>query len=81
MIIIQIREKPYKDKFKVWGWQKNLPSETAHFMVAKANERKRTMYKDTVFQFGGTTWTRERAETTAKRAKKPLTDAMGTLHA
>ncbi|KAF2833878.1 hypothetical protein CC86DRAFT_16155 [Ophiobolus disseminans] len=65
--------KQYKDRFKVWGWQKNLPVETAQFMVVKANERKRApVHKDTTFEFGGMSWTKERAEATIKRAKKQL---------
>lgn len=73
-----VRPKQYKDKFRSWGWQKNLPAETAQFMVAKAKERKRAPpYKDTVFEFGGMCWTRERAEATVKRAKKALPEVMG----
>jgi len=67
--------KQYKDRFKLWGWQKNLPAETAQFMIAKANERKRRN-KDTVFKFGGMTWTPERAQTTVKRAKKVLSGSI-----
>ncbi|KAJ4365557.1 hypothetical protein N0V83_008176 [Neocucurbitaria cava] len=65
--------KQYKDQFRAWNWQKNLPVETAQFMVSKANERKRgPQSKDTTFEFGGMSWTRERAEATIKRARKQL---------
>ena len=61
--------KQYKEKFKAWGWYKNLPHEKAQWMVQKVNNRKREDCKDTVFLFGGTKWTKERAESSAKRAK------------
>ncbi|KAF1913313.1 hypothetical protein BDU57DRAFT_522148 [Ampelomyces quisqualis] len=69
--------KQYKDRFKVWGWQKNLPVETAQFIVRKADQRKRApMHKDTTFTFGGMTWTRERAEATIKRTKKQISETI-----
>ena len=55
------RPKQYKDRFKVWGWQKNLPADTAHFIVKKSNDRKRANpSKNTIFHFGGKEWTAER---------------------
>jgi hypothetical protein len=47
-------------------------------MVVKANERKRgPKPKDTIYEFGGLTWTTERAELTIKRAKKQVTEIAG----
>ena len=64
--------KAYKEKFKEWKWQKNLPGEHAQWMVAKANKRKREEAKDTVFIYGGSKWTKERAESSASRSKKRM---------
>ncbi|KAK1771936.1 hypothetical protein QBC33DRAFT_566069 [Phialemonium atrogriseum] len=67
-------QKLYKDKFKEWNWQKNLPARHAHFMTAKATKRKREEKKDTIFFYGGQTWTSERAERTLLRTKKTRLD-------
>ncbi|KAI0902167.1 hypothetical protein F4806DRAFT_28518 [Annulohypoxylon nitens] len=67
-------QKLYKDKFKLWGWQKNLSSERARFMAEKAEKRKREDGKDTVFLYRGQTWTRERVQSSASRAKRARTD-------
>jgi hypothetical protein len=76
--LTQHRQKQYKDRFSIWGWQKNLPVETAQFMVYKANERKRgPESKDTIYEFGGLTWTTQRAEMTIKRAKRHVSDITG----
>jgi hypothetical protein len=62
----------------MWGWQKNLPVEIAQFVVNKANKRKRgPESKDTVYEFGGLTWTTQRAEVTIKRAKRPMPNLTG----
>ncbi|KAK4221594.1 hypothetical protein QBC38DRAFT_521751 [Podospora fimiseda] len=68
------RQKLYKDKFKEWNWHKNLPARQAQYMTAKAGKRMRNEKKDTVFVYGVTTWTKERAERTLSRAKKPCLD-------
>ncbi|KAF3003377.1 hypothetical protein E8E14_006574 [Neopestalotiopsis sp. 37M] len=64
----------YKDKFKQWGWQKNLPARHAQFMVKKAAERKRKEHKDTIFEYGGQLWDSVRAKNTLNRAKKVAYD-------
>ncbi|KAL1880104.1 hypothetical protein Daus18300_001467 [Diaporthe australafricana] len=60
-------QKLYKDKFKIWEWNKNLPISHANFMVDKAKKRKRQDEKETVFLFGGQRWTEERAQSTVAR--------------
>jgi hypothetical protein len=50
--------------------KKNLPVKHAHFMVEKANKRKRNEGKDTVFSYGGQVWSQERIQSRAGRAKK-----------
>jgi hypothetical protein len=48
----------YKDKFKDWGWYKNLPSAMALWMFQKWDQRmKEVPSKDTNFEMGGRTWT------------------------
>jgi hypothetical protein len=79
------RPKQYKDKFKVWGWQKNLPVDVAHFIIKKTGDRKRANpSKDTAFNFGGKPWTIDRARVTAKRARRENPTEIGqigiTLH-
>ncbi|USP79641.1 hypothetical protein yc1106_06915 [Curvularia clavata] len=70
-------KKQYKDRFKLWGWKKNLPPETAQFMVDKAKERKQGPdKKDTSFKFGGMTWTSAHAEVTVKRAGEGITETI-----
>ena len=64
-------EKLYKDKFKEWGWQKNLPAKMALFMNEKAKQRKQEEGKDTIFSFGGRLWDRQRVENTLVRTKRP----------
>ncbi|KAF7519889.1 hypothetical protein G7054_g12947 [Neopestalotiopsis clavispora] len=64
----------FKDKFKQWGWQKNLPAKHAHFMVHKANNRKRKERKDTIFEYGGQRWDSKRAKNTLTRTKKTAND-------
>ncbi|KAH8694492.1 hypothetical protein BGZ61DRAFT_588458 [Ilyonectria robusta] len=63
-------QKLYKEKFKEWGWQKNLPVKYAQFMTEKAKKRMREDEKETIFMYGGQSWTKERAEKSASRAKK-----------
>ncbi|KAH8884179.1 hypothetical protein GQ53DRAFT_830103 [Thozetella sp. PMI_491] len=62
--------KLYKDKFKEWGWQKNLPTKIALFMTDKAKKRKRDKGKETIFTYRERPWTKARAESTLTRAKK-----------
>ena len=64
------RKKLYKEKFKIWGWQKNLPGAYAQWMTQKANKRKRDVDKETVFFYGGLQWDKSRAERSAVRSKK-----------
>lgn len=64
--------KAYKTKFKAWKWQKNLPFEHAAWMAAKAQKREREEAKDTVFIYGGSKWTRERAENSVARSTKKV---------
>lgn len=68
-MLILHRKKLYKEKFKQWGWQKNLPSEYAQWMAVKANMRETQAGKDTDFLYGGLRWTRERVESRANRAR------------
>ncbi|KEY66009.1 hypothetical protein S7711_06917 [Stachybotrys chartarum IBT 7711] len=67
-------EKLFKEKFKLWGWQKNLPADKAAFMVRKARQRKLEAGKDTVFKFGGQEWDSDRAGSTVSRAKMRCQD-------
>ncbi|KAK4228436.1 hypothetical protein QBC38DRAFT_414506 [Podospora fimiseda] len=68
--------KLYKEKFKEWGWEKNLPSGHARFMKLKDEERRREEGKSTLFHYGGREYTAERAAKTLSRAKTvvPETD-------
>ncbi|KAF4990645.1 hypothetical protein FDECE_14310 [Fusarium decemcellulare] len=63
--------KLYKEKFKQWGWIKNLPVPIAEFMANKAISRKRQNGHDTVFMYGGREWDKSRAENTLSRSKRP----------
>ncbi|KAK7413633.1 hypothetical protein QQX98_007496 [Neonectria punicea] len=63
--------KLYKERFKQWGWNKNLPVPIAEFMAGKAKERKRKRGCETVFKYGGRQWDKARAEHTLSRTKKP----------
>ncbi|KAK0114782.1 hypothetical protein ONS95_014264 [Cadophora gregata] len=63
-------KKLYKEKFKQWGWQKNLPGDYAQWMAVKANMRETQAGKDTDFLYGGLRWTRERVQSRANRARK-----------
>ena len=69
----------YKERFKLWGWQKNLPGQYAQWMAQKANKRKRDDDKETVFFYGGLQWDKTRAERSALRSKKVSaeTEVMG----
>ncbi|KAH7410602.1 hypothetical protein BKA64DRAFT_358129 [Cadophora sp. MPI-SDFR-AT-0126] len=62
--------KWYKEKFKSWGWQKNLPGRHALWMTQKAVKRKRDDDKETVFFYGGLQWDKADAEKTLSRTKK-----------
>ena len=64
------RKKLYKEKFKVWGWQKNLPGQYAQWMTQKASKRKRDDDKETVFFYGGLQWDKSRVQRSAVRSKK-----------
>ncbi|KAF2105455.1 hypothetical protein BDV96DRAFT_592460 [Lophiotrema nucula] len=61
--------KLYKEKFKVWHWQKNLPGKVAHWMVNRATLREADN-KNTVFEYGGQRWTVEEAISRANRSKR-----------
>ncbi|KPM45639.1 hypothetical protein AK830_g910 [Neonectria ditissima] len=63
--------KLYKEKFKQWGWSKNLPVPIAEFIVGKAKERRRNRGEETVFTYGGRQWDQARAEHTLSRTTKP----------
>lgn len=67
-------EKAYKQRFDLWGWKKNLPVKHAKFMVRRAISRARGEGKDTVFKYGGQTWTRRRAQKTLSRKKVTTSD-------
>ena len=64
----------YKESFKSWGWQKNLPGQYAQWMTEKAAKRKREEGKDTVFNFGGLQWNTSQAQKSALRSKKVRTE-------
>lgn len=72
------RPKAYKDQFKIWGWQKHLPGEVAHWMVDRAADRKATG-KKTAFEFGGKRWTLEQAKSSASRTKKDVFEGENIL--
>ncbi|KAF2193259.1 hypothetical protein K469DRAFT_551926 [Zopfia rhizophila CBS 207.26] len=59
--------KMYKDKFKEWGWCKNLSAEMARWMLTKADSRKRQDRKETEFVLGGRVWTLDRIRKSAGR--------------
>ena len=65
-----IRGKRYREKFKEWGFMKNLPSNLADWMVSKAEKRKTEDNKDTIFRVAGEEWDVERARTAADRSKR-----------
>ena len=67
------RAKLYKDRFKIWGWQKNLPGQYAQWMTHKANKRKRDDDKETVFFYGGLQWDKAKVQKSALRSKKVST--------
>ncbi|KAI1077366.1 hypothetical protein F5B20DRAFT_273301 [Whalleya microplaca] len=62
--------KLYKEEFKEWDWQKNLPASHARFMTRKSKKRKMEEGKDTIFAYGGQQWTSKRAERSLARTKK-----------
>ncbi|RYP63797.1 hypothetical protein DL770_009297 [Monosporascus sp. CRB-9-2] len=62
--------KLFKAKFKEWGWQKNLPTETAILMIDKAKRRWQADKKETIFSFGGKVWETDRIERTLARTNK-----------
>ena len=64
------REKMYKDKFKSWKWNKNLPREKAAFMLHRINQRKPERIK---FLYGNRTWTEDRIRQTYERYNKTST--------
>ena len=67
-------EKLYKEKFKAWGWRKNLSGPVASWMTQKADQRKRDSGKDTVFSYGGLQWNTSQAQKSASRSKKARTE-------
>ncbi|KAI0974341.1 hypothetical protein F4678DRAFT_470408 [Xylaria arbuscula] len=67
--------KLYKDRFKIWGWQKNLPAGHAHFMAEKAKKRSLEEGKSTIFTYGGQSWPEDRILSSAMRAKRARTAA------
>ncbi|KAJ2989986.1 hypothetical protein NUW58_g3182 [Xylaria curta] len=67
--------KLYKDRFKIWGWQKNLPAGHAHFMANKAKKRSLEEGKSTVFTYGGQSWSEDRILSSAMRSKRARTAA------
>ena len=69
------RKKLYKEKFKIWGWQKNLPGQYAQWMTQKANKRKRDDNTETVFFYGGLQWDKSRIQRSAVRSKKVSAEA------
>lgn len=71
------RTKQFKDKFKAWGWRKNLPVAIAHFIVATTTKRERSRDVETEFEYGGRIWGSERAAITAKRARKEQGEQFG----
>jgi hypothetical protein len=71
--------KWYKEQFKEWGWQKNLPGQHAQWMKERADKRKREEDKDTVFFYGGLRWKKTDVERSATRSKKvrPAPEVIG----
>lgn len=69
--LTQRRTKQYKQRFKMWGWHKNLPQEYAQWMVHKAKRRFEEEAKDTAFYFGEMPITKERAVASVRRRKGP----------
>ena len=80
-MLILPRKRLYKEKFKAWKWQKNLPGDHARFMVREAEKRKREENKETTFIYRGLQWTKQRAEASASRTKKanPSDEITGEL--
>jgi hypothetical protein len=74
-MLISSSQKLYKEKFRLWRWQKNLPGDHAKFMVTKANKRQQENNKETIFIYGGSRWTKEQAEASAGRTKKGGNDS------
>jgi hypothetical protein len=77
--LTNFRSKMYKEKFKNWGWGKNLPHRYAQWMVQKAQHRRREESKDTIFFYGGSVYDSTIAENRASRTKRdgPDPDLMG----
>ena len=65
-----LRKKTYKDNFKAWGWQKNLPRQYAQWMIQKANKRKRDDGKEAVFLYGGLQWDKSKVQKSAIRSEQ-----------
>ncbi|CAH0049043.1 unnamed protein product [Clonostachys solani] len=66
------RKKLYKDRFRAWNWNKNLPTQIAEFMDAKLKQRQETG-SQTIFVYGERTWDRSRVESTLSRSKRRRT--------
>ncbi|KAK7999377.1 hypothetical protein PG990_011977 [Apiospora arundinis] len=62
--------KMYKEKFRVWRWQKNLPTRTQVLFMAKAKARRETKGKETVFRFGGRVLDASQVESMLVKANK-----------
>ena len=70
--------KPYKEKFRIWGWQKRTTRQYAQWMIQKAIKRKRDDDKETVFFYGGLKWDESRALRSGLRSKKASAERGGS---
>ncbi|VUC33298.1 unnamed protein product [Clonostachys rosea] len=66
--------KLYKDRFRAWNWNKNLPTQIAEFMDAKLKQRQETG-SETIFVYGERTWDKSRVESTLSRSKRRRNDS------
>lgn len=65
------RDKAYKIKFQEWKWVKNIPKDSAIWMILEARRRKRDLNKRTRFWHGTQQITTARVERSLKRHKIP----------
>jgi len=63
------RDKAYKTKFQEWKFGKNIPKDSAVWMILEARRRKRELNKGTRFWYGNQQVTTARAERSLKRCK------------
>ncbi|TPX22058.1 hypothetical protein DIZ76_013922 [Coccidioides immitis] len=64
-------KKMYKEKFREWGWYKNLPKEMALWMFQKYKQRMREIGRDTQFTLGERVWSSGQISKRVQRSGNP----------